>query len=345
MSRRLLLLPIAIILPLMLPAQTVTEQTSGVGALLQAVSAVSEQVVWVSGHDGTVLRTLDGGRSWQRRPVPGADTLEFRDIEARDTQRAWALSSGTGSRSAIFMTADGGATWTRQFHNVDPAAFYDCLAFFDDRIGVAYSDATEGRTNILRTTDGGAHWTLLPPEAVPAPLEGEGAFAASGGCVTAIDARHGFMALGGPGARFLRSDDAGATWSAHDTPVVRGSSAGLSAAAFRDPLHGMAVGGEMADYRRDSSSAAVAVTADGGQSWVLRQRPGRPGTPFGVTWLQGADHGTALIASPGGLHLTTDGAATWRTLDDRNFWSVGGAGRTAWAVGAGGTILRVSAAD
>lgn len=341
MPRPVALVPILVLLVPILPAQSVVEQASGVTALLQAVSPVDDQVVWVSGHAGTILRSLDGGANWQQRRVPGADALQFRDIEARDAFRAWALTAGPGPQSTIHRTEDGGITWVRQFVNPDSAAFYDCLAFFDDRIGVAYSDASEGRTNILRTTDGGDTWALLQADAVPTPLDGEGAFAASGGCVTAVDSRNGFIALGAPGARFLRTDDAGATWSAHDTPVVRGPSAGLSAAAFRDPLHGMVVGGDMADYRGDTSVAAVAVTSDGGRSWILRERPGRPGTPFGVTWLAGVDEATALIASPGGLHLTRDGGATWQTLDERNFWSVASHGRFAWAVGAGGRILRV----
>ena len=39
-------------------------QVSGTDVLLQAVSAVDEEVVWVSGHGGTWARTLDGGATW-----------------------------------------------------------------------------------------------------------------------------------------------------------------------------------------------------------------------------------------------------------------------------------------
>ena len=44
-----------------------TPQTSGTTALLQAVSPVSAEVVWVSGHEGTYAKTLDGGESWEFR--------------------------------------------------------------------------------------------------------------------------------------------------------------------------------------------------------------------------------------------------------------------------------------
>lgn len=341
MPRRPLLFASALIAS-PLAAQSISEPPSGTTALLQAVSAVDESVIWVSGHRGTVLRSVNGGRTWQPRPVPDAATLEFRDVHALTADVAWLLSAGPGGRSRILHTRDGGASWVTQFVNADSAAFYDCLTFFDARTGVAYSDASGGRTNILRTTDGGASWTLLPPDAVPAPLDGEGAFAASGGCVTSLGPRDGWIALGAPAARFLRSRDAGATWQLHQTPIAASPTAGNSAVSFRDPLVGMVVGGNIGSYNTDTVHAAVAVTRDGGESWTLRPRPPRPGTPFGVTWVPGAGEEVALIASPGGLSLTRDGGASWTTLDPRAFWSVAAVGRRAWAVGPGGLVVVVT---
>jgi len=331
-----------IVVAVPLTAQTVEEQHSPIPGLLQAVSPVSDQVVWVSGHRAVVLRTLDGGATWLPRPVvTGADTvLQFRDVHARSADEAWVMSAGNGPDSRIYHTRDGGAHWTLQFQNADSAAFYDCMTFFDARTGVAFSDASHGRSNVLRTTDGGTTWALLPPSAVPAPLDGEGAFAASGGCVTSVDGHHGWVALGAPGARIWRTTDAGATWTAHDTPLVRGASAGGAAAAFRDPMHGIVVGGDMGDYRNDASVAAVATTRDGGVTWTLGSRPLLRGTPFGVTWVP-ALQATALLASPGGLSLSHDGGQTWSTAVEGVFWSVGASGRRAWAVGAAGRAGRI----
>src|SRR5687768_17240736 len=66
----------------LLAAPVLTVQASGTTALLQAVSAVNASVVWASGHDGTYVRTLDGGEAWVAARVPGADTLQFRDVHA-----------------------------------------------------------------------------------------------------------------------------------------------------------------------------------------------------------------------------------------------------------------------
>src|SRR5690349_4016933 len=70
------------------PAPRITEQTSGTTQLIQAVHAVSARVVWASGHGGVVLRTRDGGSTWQRVPAPGGDTLEFRDVHAASADSA-----------------------------------------------------------------------------------------------------------------------------------------------------------------------------------------------------------------------------------------------------------------
>ncbi|HEX6631552.1 MAG TPA: hypothetical protein VF048_10685, partial [Gemmatimonadaceae bacterium] len=93
---------------------TLEPQQSGTTALLQAVSPVSEQVVWVSGHRGTWARTLDGGVTWQAGRVPGADTLQFRDVYAASADTAVLLSAGPGALSRIYRTTDGGRSWTEQ---------------------------------------------------------------------------------------------------------------------------------------------------------------------------------------------------------------------------------------
>ena len=41
-------------------------QESGVTANLRGISAVSDTVVWASGANGTVVRTLDGGDHWEQ---------------------------------------------------------------------------------------------------------------------------------------------------------------------------------------------------------------------------------------------------------------------------------------
>jgi photosystem II stability/assembly factor-like uncharacterized protein len=328
--------------PLVTPATlTLESQVSGTTTLLQAVSVVNDSVVWASGHRGTWARTLDGGRTWMPSVLPGADSLQFRDVHAVSADTAWLLAAGPGERSRIYFTADGGRSWTLQFLNGDSAAFFDCFAFWDARRGVAVSDAVQGRLVVLRTDDGGARWEPVPAERIPAAHPGEGAFAASGTCVLARGAGTAWIATAAAaGSRVYRSDDGGWTWRAAEVPVARGEATGIATIAMRDARHGLALGGPVADPAGRVENAAR--TDDGGRSW--RPAPGPPftGAVFGAAWLPGT---TALVAvGPRGLAWSRDSGMTWARLSEEPFWAVAfGRGRVGWAVGPGGRIVRLSA--
>lgn len=321
----------------------ITEQQSGTTELLQAVSAANEKVAWVSGHGGAVARTLDGGEHWALRPVPGAEKLEFRDIHALSADVAWAMSAGPGQLSRIYHTNDGGATWALQFTNADPAAFFDCITFFDKKTGVAFSDAVGDRTMILRTTDAGEHWNLLARSAVPGALKGEGAFAASGGCLVSSGKKRGWVATGSPEARILRTDDAGKTWQTFATPFVRSADgAGMTATSWLDTRRGIGVASRIsARGTTDTSSAAVGISNDGGATWTLGTRPAAPGGIYGVTWVPGAGRNTAVAGALSGLHVTRDAGTSWTSATTTAYWSVGAAGKRVWGVGPGGRITRL----
>ncbi len=323
------------------PAVVTSPQVSGTTQLVQALHAVSDRVVWAAGHGGVVLRTIDGGDHWERRPTPVGDSLEFRDIHAFGADTAWVMSAGSGAASRIYRTTNGGASWTLQFSNPDTAAFYDCLSFGTSLTGLAYSDASNGRTNLLRTVNGGVSWSLLPDTAVPAPLPGEGAFAASGLCVVHASAQTVFVATGAPGARLFKSRDAGATWTVENTPLVRGTSAGLTGLAFRDGTIGLAVAADINRLRTDTSRAAVGFTEDAGRTWVVRPRPPLPGALAGVAWVPGAASGTAVVVGFGGAFITGDNGQRWRTVTDAVTTGVTAFGKRAWIGGAGGVIIRL----
>ncbi len=84
------------------PNPILEAQSSGTTALLQAVSVVDENIVWVSGHRATYARTVDGGATWEAGVVPGPDSLQFRDVHAVDAKTAYLLSAGPGDMSRIY---------------------------------------------------------------------------------------------------------------------------------------------------------------------------------------------------------------------------------------------------
>ncbi|MEU8536985.1 WD40/YVTN/BNR-like repeat-containing protein [Streptomyces parvulus] len=314
--------------------------TGAPGVRFRGLAAVSRHTAWLAGTGGTVLRTTDGGGTWRDVSPPGADGLEFRDVEAFDARRAVVLAIGEGEASRVYRTADGGVTWTESFRNTDPRAFYDCLTFFDSRHGLAMSDPVDGRFRILSTRDGGRSWKVLPDRGMPAAQEGEAGFAASGQCLVSAGPRDVWLATGGAArARVLHSADRGLTWTATDAPVPAGDPArGVFALAFRDRAHGLAVGG---DYRPDQASpVAAARTADAGRTWRPADRP-PPAYRSGVAWLPHS-RTAALAVGPTGTDLTTDGGRTWRTVSTGSFDTVDCTPDLAcWAAGEQGRAARL----
>lgn len=313
-------------------------KATGTDARFRGLAAVSRSTAWTAGTKGTVLRTTDGGASWWNVSPPGAEGLEFRDVEAFDGRRAVVLAIGEGEASRVLRTDDGGATWTESFHNTDPKAFYDCMTFFDRRHGLAMSDPVNGKYRILSTADGGRSWKVLPDRGMPKAQEGESGFAASGQCLVSSGPRDVWLATGGAArARVLHSADRGLTWTVTDAPIPGGDPArGVFGLAFRDRAHGIAVGG---DYRADQQSPrASATTTDGGRSWRPAAKP-VPAYRSGVTWLPHTRR-SALAVGPTGTDLTTDGGRSWRTVDtgsydtvdctrDLGCWAAGEKGRVA----------------
>ena len=248
-------------------------QNSNTTENLRGVSTPTNQVAWASGTHGTYLRTTDGGNTWQAAQVPGAETLDFRDVEAFSADFAYLLSAGPGEQSRIYKTIDGGKMWTLQFTNKNPRGFFDCMAFWDRDQGIAVGDPVADNSGTLRfelisTEDGGKNWNPIPSDLLPPAIEGEGAFAASGTCIAVQGSSNVWFATGGKVSRVFRSANAGKTWTVADTPIGHGpDSAGIFSIAFRDPLHGVIAGG---DYKHpDQDGPHVAFTADGGLTWTL----------------------------------------------------------------------------
>jgi photosystem II stability/assembly factor-like uncharacterized protein len=320
----------------MLFAPRWTLQTSGVTARLRGVSAVNERVAWASGSGATVLRTSDGGTTWQKLAVTG-EKLDFRDIDAVDAQTAYVLSIGNGPLSRIYKTVDAGATWTMQFKNEDEKAFLDAMSFWDADHGIVFGDSIDGQFYLLTTEDGGGTWTRVPPASLSPALENEGAFAASGTNIAVFGKTHAWIGTGaGARSRVLRTGDGGRSWQVTDTPLATGPSTGIFSIAFRDANHGVVVGG---DYRKEQDAVDnVAVTSDGGITWKLVK--GLSGFRSVVAYGPGAKTPTLVALGPSGGDYSLDDGQTWAPIEGPGFDTFSFVPRksTGWAAGANGAL-------
>lgn len=317
-----------------------TLQTSGVTARLRGVSAVSERVAWASGSGATVLRTTDGGATWNKLNVT-TEALDFRDIDAIDAQTAYVLSIGNGPASRIYKTTDAGATWTMQFKNDDPKAFLDAMSFWDAKHGIVFGDSVDLQFYILLTEDGGATWRRVPPANLPPALGNEGAFAASGTNIAVFGKTHAWIGTGAAAkARVLRTSDSGHTWQVADTPLAAGPSTGIFSIAFRDATHGVIVGG---DYQKEKEAVNnLAVTSDGGATWRLVK--GLSGFRSVVAYVPGMKTPALVAVGPSGADYSLDDGQTWSPIEGRGFDTLSFVPhtQTGWAAGANGGLAKLT---
>lgn len=315
-------------------AQSWVMQTSHTTASLRGLSVVDGQTVWASGTGGTVLRTADGGVTWAVSKVPGAEALDFRDVEAFDSQQAFLLSSGPGAASTLNKTEDGGRTWTRLFANPDANGFWDAIAFWDRQRGILLGDPVNGQFTIFTTRDGGKNWTR---QRTPPAKDKEGAFAASGTCLVVGKAGEAWFATGGPeGARVFRTSDHGVTWTVAPTPIRNDTAAaGVFSLALADSLHAIAVGGEYTKPTEDKGTAAI--TLDGGRSWHLPRTAPR-GYRSGAAY--NPDQKLWVAVGTNGSDYSADGGRSWRAFDNGMFNAVAFHDGAGWAVGPQGRVAR-----
>jgi len=338
-----------------------TPQTSGTTQLLIAVSPVNENVVWAAGTGGTFVKTTDGGNTWTSGVVPGAENLQFRDVQGISDQEAYLLSIGNNTTSfRIYKTEDGGATWTTEFTNLLASAFYDCFAFWSPDRALAHSDSVNGVFPEMRTNDGTTWYSIAGN--MPPALSGEASFSSSGTCITTQGQNNAWVTTGGASvARILTTTDGGFTWNAYNTPLVSNAAAGGFSVAFRDAMNGVVGGGDLSN----NGSADMASSNDGGATWTLTTPPPVRGAIFCLAYVRGMRFRTEDDRAPfdprmehvvvvtseilpnfdaGSAAWTPDEGQTWYAMPTvSGYWAVAFASpKAGWFVGNNGQILKIS---
>lgn len=168
-------------------------------ALLTAVHMHDAKLGWAVGHDEVVLRTRDGGLSWERVKHDPDKERPLLDVWFADDRRGLAV----GAYGTIFTTADGGDTWEPRQVNGDDDFHLNSIVPGKD--GALYLAAEAGR--LYRSDDGGATW-----QALPSPYEGSffGLLPASDGTLFTFGLR----------GNMYRSADRGQTWQRIETGTV-----------------------------------------------------------------------------------------------------------------------------
>ena len=132
-------------------------------ATLNDVCAMGQQV-WAAGERGVVLRSDDGGRTWQEAVLSIECSLQSIHFL---TNRIGFLAGiqpdqiAGGFTGVLLITRDGGMTWSR-LGDVAALPGLQCVRFFDLQNGYVVTLPGDGNGGqILRTKDGGATWNEL----------------------------------------------------------------------------------------------------------------------------------------------------------------------------------------
>jgi photosystem II stability/assembly factor-like uncharacterized protein len=319
---RLLILPL-LILPLLifslllfsslrLEAQKVELLTHGPKSSLRGLSAVSDKIVWVSGSNGTVGKSLDGGKNWEWTTVKDFEKRDFRDIEAFDAKTA--LIMAVAEPADILQTTDGGKTWKTVYENNTPGMFLDAMEFWNSNSGIVIGDPVNGKFFVARSFDGGNTWHDIPFRELPQADSGEACFAASGTNVRNLDRDEACFVSGGAKSHLFIRD------RVIDLPLLQGkSTTGANSVAIKDShtlkggLHLIVVGG---DFALDSSwEKNCALTHDGGKTWTLPQTP-----PHGYrSCVEYIDKNRWITCGLTGVDLSTDDGINWQEISAGSF--------------------------
>jgi photosystem II stability/assembly factor-like uncharacterized protein len=114
---------------------------------------------WAVNSNGQILKTDDGGKSWNEQHKDSSVYLRCVGFAGTNTKVGWVGSISPDSR--LFVTRDG-ATWNT-VDNLPPKPSKICgISVVDDQ--VIYASGTNDPRDdpaVLKTTDGGANWTSI----------------------------------------------------------------------------------------------------------------------------------------------------------------------------------------
>jgi hypothetical protein len=160
-------------------AQKISVLTDNGKISLRGLSVVNDDIIWASGSNGQVAKSIDGGKHFEWMTVKGFESRDFRDVEAFDANTALIMAVDTPA--IILKTKDGGKNWVQVFRDDRQGMFLDAMDFDDNGNGMVVGDPVEGKLFIAATSNYGDTWlTLKENDNQYAAAEGEAFFAASG---------------------------------------------------------------------------------------------------------------------------------------------------------------------
>ena len=324
----------------LLAAQTPALQilTTGTKTSLRGLSVVNDNVIWVSGTNGTVGKSTNGGKNWKWMTVNGFEKTDFRDVEAFDANTA--IIMGIAEPAYILKTNNGGESWRVVYENKTKGMFLDAMDFANNQLGIVVGDPVNGKIFIARTKNSGNSWEEIEEKNnKPVSDSGESFFAASGSNVKLFTNDEYFIVSGGLRSRLISHS------SATDLPIIQGKeTTGANAIDIYDngmpdkPGQRMVVVG--GDFNADSvTEKNCFYTVNGGKTWLTPDTPPN-GYRSSVEYLSKKD---LLACGLNGVDYSGDGGKNWKWISKEGFHvcRIARTGPAVFLAGNNGKIARV----
>ena len=287
-------------------AQKVKLLSSETKSSFRGLSVVNDKIIWVSGSNGTIGRSVDAGKTWKFFVVKGFEKTDFRDIEAFDDMNA--IIMGIDVPAYILRTIDGGSTWDIVFKDTSKGMFLDAMEFWNEQSGIVIGDPINGRFFIARTFDGGKKWQPISYQNRPMADSGEACFASSGTNIRKLNKEEAIFISGGMHSNlFIRNKKI-------NTHIIQGlESTGANSIGIKNEKTFMIVGGDF--NKKDSSSLNISFTKDGGNSWGTSNNP-----PHGYrSCVEYVEKNKWITCGLNGVDYTNDNGLNFIKISDEGF--------------------------
>jgi len=195
------------------------------------IQFLNKNIGFVVGEISVLLKTEDGGETWQQASLNSWPTLTH--ISIVDEQNIWVC----GFNGTILLSTDIGLTWTKKNLNISPSPYLETIQFVDQYNG--WASSVNDHLGFYRTTDGGNTWIQRSKDDSLYYLLGVQTF-------FFIDPLNGWLttSLGG---RFAKTIDGGLKWEYLPEDVT----AYIYSFYFRNKNLGWAVGLKVSHSKRE----------------------------------------------------------------------------------------------
>lgn len=317
------------IISIVLIATTITtnaqwvQQTSGTINDLWGVSFVDQNIGFICGDTGTILKTIDGGTNWL--PQNSGTTYQLTCLQFIDSNTGY-CASWFEEGGVLLKTINGGTTWNDISLNLSNAIGGE-IWFFDADTGfMALGQEDFDNSIILKTVNGGDSWDTV--------------YYGGAGWISLFhfpDSNNGYATMNF--SRVLKTTDGGDNWTLLNNLGGAGD-LWMSGVYFFNNDTGFVGGG---DYTLGGGS--IFKTTNGGNSWqCLSDEYGTSKMLFTTSEI-GYAIGTNLNWNVKRIIKTTDSGASWSientpyvSMSDISFPSA----NIGYAVGDSGTILKIT---